>query len=629
MTNNTVVEAEVVATPAAKAATKPATLTPIADGFDLTSVRCAVETRLDASIRKDEKLFERIKGMSEQMLQARVRSRLELMTDGYRVDEAITPKLSRLGVVLTKALRLVHPLDIFVRSSHECNAFCLPSRKGNRLIMCLYSGLLGSLTSQELLFVMGHEVGHAILKHGETLSIGFDDPNFSPLEVVRAKALERAREISCDRFGLLACQDLRVASTALFKVTSGLSDRWISFDETAYSRHFDELSSMSELVDLEDASRTHPLTPLRVKALIAFSNSESYAKAFEKTSWNISAAEMERGVETMLSVLDPDVSELESTDEKEAANRFLFDGALLVIGADGVVGPQEVAWLDGRTEKKWSGEDLARDLANPEFQRELRQRLDANASILRNKLPELARAQLLHVMCDVALSAGGIPDTEFESLDEVRRLLKISVELAQSVLSKAKSDAPEESDDDAEAPDQQHPAASLPPPADPLEAILQQANLPEAGMSAAKAVCDELRSKNVPLVIGIRTLVSWAIGASRKGGQLREAQGKKIAVAAIRVCREIQDRTGVTRKARATPVDKLTRQFGVVALFCRNETVYLGAEDRPHAILSVSRSKGSVVIAPVDDLQAATEVDARDLRKDPVHGDWPAELSGI
>jgi hypothetical protein len=58
---------------------------------------------------------------------------LGLVTDSYRVDEAITPKLARLGVVLTKALRLVEPRDIFVEPSSDSNAFCLPSRKGNRL----------------------------------------------------------------------------------------------------------------------------------------------------------------------------------------------------------------------------------------------------------------------------------------------------------------------------------------------------------------------------------------------------------------------------------------------------------------------------------------------------------------
>ena len=124
------------------------------------------------------------------------------MTDGYRVDEAITPKLHRLGQLLTRVLRLPQPLDLFIWASEEKNAYCLPSRKGNRLIMCLYSGLVASLSSQELLFIMGHEVGHALLNHGQTLGVAFDNPDFSPVEVVRLRALDRAQEVSCDRFGL-------------------------------------------------------------------------------------------------------------------------------------------------------------------------------------------------------------------------------------------------------------------------------------------------------------------------------------------------------------------------------------------------------------------------------------------
>jgi Zn-dependent protease with chaperone function len=251
---------------------KGLTLEPIAAGFDPACVRCAAESRLHELIWKDEDLLTRIKALTQERDDSRIQTRLGLITDGYRVDEAITPKLFRLGVMLTKILRLAQPLDIFVRCSEELNAFCLPSRKGNRLIMCLHSSLVASLSSQELLFTMGHEVGHALLKHGETLGITFDNPHFSPMEVVRLRALHRAQEVSCDRMGLLACQDVRVASTALFKIGSGLTEKWICFDEAAYARHFDELSSMAELVDLEDASRTHPFDPLRVKALIAFSN---------------------------------------------------------------------------------------------------------------------------------------------------------------------------------------------------------------------------------------------------------------------------------------------------------------------------------------------------------------------
>jgi uncharacterized tellurite resistance protein B-like protein len=607
-------------------AKKATSLRPVGAGFDIKSVRCAVEARLDASIRKDEDFFGRIRDFSKECEPGRVQHQLALMTEGYRVDEAITPKLARLGTVLTRALRLAQPVDIFVMPSHECNAYCLPSRKGNRLIMCLYSGVIEMMSSQELLFVMGHEVGHALFRHAEIPPIGFDHAHFSPLEVVRARALGRAKEITCDRIGLLACQDTRVASAALFKVASGLTERWISFDESAYSRHFDDLSAMSELIDLEDAARTHPLTPLRVKALITFANSEAYARAFGRGEWSVSTDELERRVETMLSVLDPDVSELEGKDEKDAANRFLFDGALLVIGADGVVEPQEVAWLERQTSDKWSGEALAKSLSSDEFRHGLRQRLETNAAVLRNKLSDMARAGLLHTMFDVALSAGGIPESEGDALHQLRELLGISGELAGAVYRAAKSEASDESDISSDGPSQHEATSQSAAPVDPLEAILQQANLPAKAQAAAQAACSEIRSQTAPLGIYARKLLAWSISASRDGGPLTEAQGKKLAVATIRVCREIHDRRSMPRKARSAPMDKLVKQHGVVALFSRNENVYLGSADRPYVILSVSRAKSSVVIAPLDNLEETTEVDPRELRKDLVQGAWPAEI---
>jgi hypothetical protein len=138
-------------------------------------------------------------------------------------------------------------------------------------------------------------------------------------------------------------------TVALFKVASGLSERWITFDERAYAGHFDDMASMAEVVDLDDAARTHPLVPLRVKALLGFSQSTTFAGAFGKTAARISARELETSVATMLSVLDPDLSELEGAKEEDAFGRFLMDGALLVIGADGVVEPGEVAWLQSVT----------------------------------------------------------------------------------------------------------------------------------------------------------------------------------------------------------------------------------------------------------------------------------------
>jgi uncharacterized tellurite resistance protein B-like protein len=413
---------------------KTLTLQPIAAGFDLAGVRCGVESRLHEMVWKDEDLLGRLKNRAKEAEESRVPERLKLITNGYRVDEAITPKLFRLGVMLTKVLRLPLPLDFFVRCDNEPNACCLPSHKGNRLVMCVHSGLAASLSSQELLFTMGHEAGHALLKHLDTPGISFDDPDFSPMEVSRLRALGRAQEVSCDRFGLLACQDIRAASSALFKIASGLTEKWICFDESAYARHFDELSSMAELVDLEDAGRTHPIDPLRVKALIAFGKSEAYARAFGKTGSAITAADMEKGVEAMLSVLDPDLSELEGDKEEDAANAFITNGALMLIAADGVVEPEKVAWLKAHTSVDRSREELAQWMSDPNFHEHMAEEMKASAFVLRNKLSEFKRAQLLHVICDLAVCGGGLPDAEAGALEQIRQLLKVRADIAHEVL---------------------------------------------------------------------------------------------------------------------------------------------------------------------------------------------------
>jgi len=605
-------------------ASKTVTVAPVVPGFDLTSVRCAVEAHLHELIWKDEDLLRRITALDEERKKANIERRRRLLTDGYRVDEAITPKLYNLGRMLTRILRLACPLDLFVWGSHEHQAFCLPSKKGNRLVMCLHSGLIASLSSQELLFVMGHEVGHALLKHGETLGIDFENPYFSPLEVLRIRALERAQEISCDRIGLLACQDVRVASSALFKANCGLTDKWLSFDETAYSRHFDELSSMAEFIDLADASETHPIIPLRVKALIAFAKSELYAKASGKSGWTFASGDIELRVDNMLSALAPDLSELENAEEKEAYNQFVIDGALLVIVADGVIEPQEVAWLERVTKGEWSGERLAANLSQPEFWQHLEERVNACAEVLRFKLPEVKRAGLFHAMCEVAQSAGGILDSEGEVLDGLRKRLGIRFEIARDEF-QAAQEAQDESGDEGDS-QGERPAGSD-ASANPLAAILDRANLSAAALPQVAATLRELRSRDLALPEAARALISWTITASRPKGALTAAQGKKLAISAIKVCRELREDSGSGHKSKATPPDKKIQEFGLVALFQKGETVTRGESNEPYVVVSVSPSKGRVFIAPADDVLAVEQVEPYELWKDATEGAWPPELA--
>ena len=109
---------------------------------------------------------------------------------------------------------------------------------------------------------------------------------------------------------------------------------------------------------------------------------------------------------------------------------------------------------------------------------------------------------------------------------------------------------------------------------------------------------------------------------------LTQTQAKRLAVSAIKVCREFQDRNGVARKNRGTPIDRQLQDSGIVAMFQRGEVVGLGPERKPMMVLSVSRAKGTLVVAPQDNLDATEQVEPSELIKDPLSGSWPEELGG-
>jgi len=85
----------------------------------------------------------------------------------------------------------------------------------------------------------------------------------------------------------------------------------------------------------EDWFATHPFSPLRVKALALFSESE-----FAREGGS-SAAELEAGVQTLMGLMEPSYLE-GKTKASEAMRRLLFAGAVLVGNADGRMAAEEV-----------------------------------------------------------------------------------------------------------------------------------------------------------------------------------------------------------------------------------------------------------------------------------------------
>jgi len=416
--------------------------------FDFASVKTAGEGKIWGIFKEDEDFMKRITEAREENEDNEFRAKMELLTNSYKVDPSITPAIYQMGVRLKWILRLVQPLDIYIKSDSDPNAFCLPTKKGNRLIMCINSSLIELMSPQELLFIMGHEVGHALLKHGKMPPVQFGNPEFSPLEFIRLRSLSRNQELSCDRIGLITCQNINAACSALFKLASGLTSKWLQFDENAYAKHFDDISGIADLTGLEAGSITHPITPLRAKALLSFSKSDGFARAIGRSSFEIPMLDMEREVEQMLSVLEPDLTELTSAEESKAADVFVLKGVLMVIAADGTVDADEIKWL----KQGWQGLDIntAKSvMSQPDFIKNTVEELKGPAYILRNKLPEMKLLGLFRVIIDAALSSEAMPEAEFQVVDHLRAMLDIRTEFAEKLFRIAVEEKGESGGDNA------------------------------------------------------------------------------------------------------------------------------------------------------------------------------------
>jgi len=126
---------------------------------------------------------------------------------------------------------------------------------------------------EELDFVIGHEFGHFLFEHH-----AYPTPQEAGNEL-RYLELRRASEISADRIGLVACEDIEVALRAILKVASGLDESNLEIDVAAYLRQVRDLQ-----IGIGDESllySSHPPFPLRARALLRFDSVLSACRAGE------------------------------------------------------------------------------------------------------------------------------------------------------------------------------------------------------------------------------------------------------------------------------------------------------------------------------------------------------------
>lgn len=221
-------------------------------------------------------------------------ARTKLLAEAVQITPALFPSLAQHLSDLKVAMRLEEKVDCFVVPQPTIQAFCLPhARRGKQgYSVVLSSALVERLEPDEIRFVIGHEVGHFICEHWKYPS--HEEDNGLGHRLV-ALQLSRAAEISADRIGMLASNSLDSACAAMIKVAAGLGAPYLCPDVPSILHQFRQLAQEEGMSDA--IWMTHPIIPLRVRALLRFDpifraiqrGEEGWGKELEKVDQAIEA----------------------------------------------------------------------------------------------------------------------------------------------------------------------------------------------------------------------------------------------------------------------------------------------------------------------------------------------------
>jgi Zn-dependent protease with chaperone function len=181
--------------------------------------------------------------------------------------------------------------ELYVMQSPIAEAFTIGM---DQPFIVLTSGLYDLMTHEEMRFVVGHELGHALSGHAvyRTMmmhlmrlarSFGVLPVGGWALRAIVAALYEwqRKSELSGDRAGLLCCQDMDTAIRVEMKLAGGsrldkLDSEVFLAQAREYERTGDMRDGLLKLLNLE--LQTHPFSVLRAAALTTWVDTGGYGK---------------------------------------------------------------------------------------------------------------------------------------------------------------------------------------------------------------------------------------------------------------------------------------------------------------------------------------------------------------
>jgi len=264
--------------------------------------------------------------------------RRSLYSNYVLVTEDLFPDISKSIDNTKEKIPLNTNFEVFIQPSATPQSLSITLGSENNLAVVLTSSLIDLLNNIELQFVLGHEIGHHIFGHYK-----YPQPEDSESEhdYLQSLYLSRCAEISADRLGFLACPSLDDAILGIIKIASGLSKKHIRVD---FSSYINQLKHNKNIKSYKDqVFNTHPIFPLRARALIWFSMSERFYKLSQK---NESAPIRHDQLENMVQKDLHDVSDKLFLDkENDLINNALLWGSLKLAIADNVIAKKDQKYI--------------------------------------------------------------------------------------------------------------------------------------------------------------------------------------------------------------------------------------------------------------------------------------------
>jgi Zn-dependent protease with chaperone function len=360
--------------------------------------------------------------------------RERLLKEGIRLSERLSPRIYRIFSDVGRALGLDMQAEVFCLPSPEINAFAiLDVRKETTYsLVGVTARALEKLDDAELRSILGHELGHILFGNNRLAALISTDaanPSVTVLPALGESLYLRWRkkaELSADRVSVLASRDFRATATALLKATFGLSERNLNLDIEALVNQVDEIRGRPEL--MEEVFASHPLLPIRLKAVELFSRSGKAARAgYPVEGKPLGDDELEDAVDELVRL----TRRYPFQPVHLAVMRAVALGGAQLLAADRDVSDEEVKILVQILHKWFTDEPEAEIVTDRE---QIAEKLPAALEEVRKEGSLDDKVFILTRLTDVALADGALMDAESSIILDLAKQLEVPTKIAYSII---------------------------------------------------------------------------------------------------------------------------------------------------------------------------------------------------